>query len=68
MKIVDRGSGIPIVVIPGIQGRWEWMSPTVDALAARCRVITFSLADEPSAEWPTRGTGFDASTAVTPSD
>jgi len=48
------------VVIPGIQGRWEWMAPAVDALAARCRVITFSLADEPSAEWPSRGTGFDA--------
>jgi pimeloyl-ACP methyl ester carboxylesterase len=30
----------------------------VDALAARCRVITFSLADEPSAGWPARGTGF----------
>jgi pimeloyl-ACP methyl ester carboxylesterase len=32
----------------------------VDALALQCRVITFSLADEPSAEWPSRGTGFDA--------
>jgi 3-oxoadipate enol-lactonase len=60
MKIVDRGSGIPIVVVPGIQGRWEWMAPAVDALASRCRVITFSLADEPSAEWAARGTGFDA--------
>lgn len=48
MKIVDRGSGTPVVVIPGIQGRWEWMSPAIDALAERCRVITFSLADEPS--------------------
>lgn len=36
------------MLVPGIQGRWEWMRPTVDALAARCRVITFSLADEPS--------------------
>jgi pimeloyl-ACP methyl ester carboxylesterase len=60
VNIVDRGSGIPIVVIPGIQGRWEWMSPAVDALAARCRVITFSLADEPSAEWPSQGAGFEA--------
>ena len=60
MKIVDRGSGVPVVLVPGIQGRWEWMSPTVEALAARCRVITFSLADEPSAAWPARGTGFDA--------
>ena len=48
MKIIDRGGGTPIVVIPGIQGRWEWMTPAIDALAQRCRVVTFSLADEPS--------------------
>ena len=36
------------------------MAPAVEALARRCRVITFSLADEPSAEWPARGHGFDA--------
>jgi pimeloyl-ACP methyl ester carboxylesterase len=48
MNIVDRGSGVPIVVIPGIQGRWEWMKPGIDALAHNARVITFSLADEPS--------------------
>src|SRR5688572_1577135 len=59
MRVVDRGSGVPVVVVPGIQGRWEWMAPAVDALAQRCRVITFSLADEPSAKWPGRGTGFD---------
>jgi pimeloyl-ACP methyl ester carboxylesterase len=35
------------------------MAPAVDALAQRCRVITFSLADEPSAEWPARDHGFD---------
>ena len=56
MRIVDRGSGPPVVLIPGVQGRWEWMAPGVDALAKRCRVITFSLADE-----PTCGTSFDAS-------
>lgn len=50
MNIIDVGSGLPVVLVPGIQGRWEWMKPTVDALARRCRVITFSLADE-------RGTG-----------
>jgi 3-oxoadipate enol-lactonase len=50
LKVVDLGSGVPIVVIPGIQGRWEWMKPAIDALAARSRVITFSLADEPSSE------------------
>jgi pimeloyl-ACP methyl ester carboxylesterase len=60
MNIIDRGSGVPVVLVPGIQGRWEWMAPAVDALATRCRVITFSLADEPSAKWPARGSGFDA--------
>jgi len=49
MQLIDVGSGPPIVVIPGIQGRWEWMKRGIDALAARCRVITFSLADEPTA-------------------
>jgi 3-oxoadipate enol-lactonase len=46
MRIVDVGSGPPVVVVPGIQGRWEWMKPAIDALAERCRVLTFSLADE----------------------
>src|SRR5512139_1199728 len=49
MNIVDIGSGSPVVLVPGVQGRWEWMRPTVDALARHCRVLTFSLADEPSA-------------------
>lgn len=48
MKIVDVGSGPPVVLVPGVQGRWEWMKPAVDALSRRCRVITFSLADEPT--------------------
>lgn len=39
----DRGSGPPLVVIPGVQGRWEWMAPALDALAARCRTISYSL-------------------------
>lgn len=56
MKIVDRGAGVPVVVVPGVQGRWEWMAPAIDALSQRCRVITFSLADEPSGDAP-----FDAS-------
>jgi pimeloyl-ACP methyl ester carboxylesterase len=50
VKVVDRGSGAAVVVIPGVQGRWEWMAPAIDALARRCRVLTFSLADEPTAE------------------
>jgi len=39
----DRGTGPPLVVIPGVQGRWEWMQPALDALAASCRTISFSL-------------------------
>jgi 3-oxoadipate enol-lactonase len=39
----DEGSGLPIVVIPGVQGRWEWMRPALSALSARCRVISYSL-------------------------
>lgn len=54
MNIIDRGTGAPVVLVPGIQGRWEWMRPAVDALSKRCRVITFSLADE-----PTSGASFD---------
>ena len=46
MRLVDVGHGTPVVVLPGVQGRWEWMGPAIDALAARCRVITFSYADE----------------------
>lgn len=43
--ITTRGTGFPVAVIPGIQGRWEWMAPTIDALTAGHRVITFSLTD-----------------------
>ena len=46
MKIVDKGSGAPLVLVPPLQGRWEYMSGTVDALAGSFRVITFSLCGE----------------------
>jgi pimeloyl-ACP methyl ester carboxylesterase len=46
MNLIDCGSGRPIVLVPGVQGRWEWMRPTVDALAQSFRVLTFSLCDE----------------------
>ena len=50
MHIIDRGTGDPLVLIPGLQGRWEYLAPAVDALAKHCRVITFPLANEPSAQ------------------
>jgi pimeloyl-ACP methyl ester carboxylesterase len=46
MQIVDRGSGPPLVLIPGLQGRWEYMRPAVEALSTSFRVLTFSLASE----------------------
>ena len=50
--MIDKGTGPTIVLIPGLQGRWEWMRPTVDALAKHHRVITFSLCDERSSPFP----------------
>lgn len=50
--MIDRGTGTPVVIMPGIQGRWEWLEPAVDALAARCRVVTFSFCDEPTSGFP----------------
>lgn len=56
----DRGGGPPIVVVPGIQGRWEWMRPALDALARDCRTISYSLCGDRGAgatmEW---GQGFE---------
>jgi len=44
--MIDAGHGTPIVLVPGVQGRWEWMAPTVDALADRGRVVSYSLCGE----------------------
>ena len=45
-EIVERGHGVPLVLIPGVQGRWEYSRGIVEALARFYRVITFSLCDE----------------------
>jgi pimeloyl-ACP methyl ester carboxylesterase len=50
--MIDCGHGTPIVLIPGLQGRWEWMRPTVSALAKHHRVISFSLCDERTSPFP----------------
>ena len=50
--MIDTGRGLPIVMIPGIQGRWQWMKPAIDALSQTHRVLTFSLSDAgPSNDW-----------------
>jgi pimeloyl-ACP methyl ester carboxylesterase len=49
----------PLVLIPGIQGRWEWMQPAIDELAKEWRVIPCSLPGEPGARARVNGT-FDS--------
>jgi len=44
--MIDIGTGSPLVLVPGLQGRWEWTRPAVAALARRFRVLTFSLAGD----------------------
>lgn len=49
-------SQLPVVIVPGIQGHWEWMRPALAALRAHGDVRTFSLNDEtgagdPFAQW-----------------
>ena len=46
MKFIERGNGPALIVIPGVQGRWEYVEPAIAALAERFRVITFALAGE----------------------
>ena len=44
--VVDVGTGPPLVLIPGIQGRWEYLQPAINALAKFFRVLSFPLAGE----------------------
>jgi len=61
LPYIDRGRGTPLVLIPGLQGRWEYTQPTVDALARQFRVITFSLGDERTEPFPFEpDRGFDS--------
>src|SRR6266446_1586022 len=55
MKIVQQGTGEPLVLIPGIQGKWEYLGPAVDALSRSFRVITFPLSGEPASGLPFEG-------------
>jgi pimeloyl-ACP methyl ester carboxylesterase len=59
-RIVERGRGRPLILIPGIQGRCEWGLRTLDALATLGHAVTFSLADEPSSGFSWReSAGFE---------
>jgi pimeloyl-ACP methyl ester carboxylesterase len=49
-----------LIVIPGVQGRWEYVEPAITALAKYFRVITFALAGEPASGLPfDEARGFD---------
>jgi 3-oxoadipate enol-lactonase len=46
MHTVARGSGTPLVLIPGIQGRWEYLAPAIGELSRSFHVLTFWLSGE----------------------
>jgi pimeloyl-ACP methyl ester carboxylesterase len=52
MGLIDIGKGPPLVLIPGIQGRWEYVRPAIDALAASFRTLTFPLCGERGCDTP----------------
>jgi pimeloyl-ACP methyl ester carboxylesterase len=64
MKLFRGGAGPPVVVVPGMNGRWEWMRPGLEALAVEARVLSYSLCGEPGSGWPyPSGSPFDAHVA-----
>jgi 3-oxoadipate enol-lactonase len=51
---------MPVIVIPGVQGRWEWMKPTLNELGKRCRALSYTLCgDIGSGMKFERALGFD---------
>src|SRR5918911_5080137 len=55
----DQGTGPVVAVVPGLHGRWEWMTPALEALAEHCRVISYSLSGDLGSGRSAHG-GFDA--------
>jgi pimeloyl-ACP methyl ester carboxylesterase len=55
------GSGPPLVMIPGIDGKCTWQQPVIDELSRHFTVITFSLWGEPDS-----GHRFDESRGFEP--
>jgi len=61
MQIFESGQGPPLVLVPGIQGRWEYLRPAIEALGESFQVITFPLCDEPGSGLPCEpARGLDA--------
>lgn len=57
--MVVAGQGPTVLLIPGIQGRWEWARPAVQELAKRHRVVSYSLCGERHAVPPLVPRDFD---------
>jgi 3-oxoadipate enol-lactonase len=59
VQIFSEGSGTPLVLVPRLEGRWEFMRAAVDELARGFRVLTYALAGEPAS-----GVALDRSTGL----
>ena len=57
--MVIAGQGSTLLVIPGIQGRWEWARPAIKELARRHRVVSYSLSGERNTVPPVAARSFD---------
>jgi pimeloyl-ACP methyl ester carboxylesterase len=58
--VFDQGKGPALIVIPGVQGRWEWMKPALDELARRCRALSYTLCGDIGSDMKFEPTlGFD---------
>ena len=56
----DEGSGHTLVVVQGLQGRWQWTRRFLEALSERCRVVTYTLGGDFGADRPLDPSqGFD---------
>jgi pimeloyl-ACP methyl ester carboxylesterase len=45
LVVTTDPTATPLILIPGIQGRWEWLGPAIRALAPKHQVLTFSLGE-----------------------
>ena len=57
--MVIAGRGAPLLLIPGVHGRWEWGRPAVQELARHHRVVSYSLCGERHAVPPLVARSFD---------
>jgi pimeloyl-ACP methyl ester carboxylesterase len=56
----DKGQGPTVVVVQGLHGRWEWTRKALEALARRCRVLSYSLPGDLGSQYAyDRSRGFE---------